>query len=105
MESSLLWASGFLISEVTVFLKSQKPGWYKRGGMSYDNWRIAVGTYYIWHVTAILAAALTVISNFSTAFEDVFFLTTLSKFLFATVLGKGMTAASTLVTLSGLADE
>jgi len=104
METPLLWASGFLIFEVIVFLKSQKPGWYKRGGMSYSDWRIAVGTYYLWHVTVILAAALTVISNFSTAYGDVFFLTVVAKFLFATKLGKGITVGTTLVTLSGLAD-
>ena len=104
MEVALLWASGFLIFEVITFLKSQKPGWYKRGGMSFTDWRIAVGGYYIWHVIVILAAALTVISHFSTAYGDVFFLTVMGKFLFATKLGKGLTAVSALVTLSGLAE-
>jgi hypothetical protein len=100
----VLWALGFLIWELLVFLKSQKPGWYKRGGMSYANWRMAVGGYYIWHVTVILAAALTVISYFSTSYEDVLFLTVMAKFLFATKMGKGITVASAVITLSGLAD-
>ena len=104
METNLLWALGFLIWEFLVFFKSQKPGWYKRGGMSFTDWRIAVGTYYVWHVTVILAAALTVISHFSTDYQDVFVLTVLAKFLFATKMGKGITIVSAMITLSGLAD-
>ena len=102
MDTAVLLAFGFLIVEVIVFLKSQKPGWYKRGGMSYNAWRKAVGLYYCWHLTLILAAALTVISYFSSTFDDVLLLTDLGLFLFATKLGKGVTAISTLVTLTGL---
>ena len=102
MVNTVLVAFGFLMVEVIVFLKSQKPGWYKRGGMSYSAWRKAVGMYYCWHLTLILAAALTVISYFSTTFDDVLLLTDLGLFLFATKLGKGFTAISSLVTLSGL---
>jgi len=104
METSWLWALGFLIWELVVFLKSQKPGWYKRGGMSFTDWRIAVGAYYIWHVIIILSAVFAVISHFSTSYEDVFLLTVLAKFLFATKMGKGITLFGAAVTLSGLAD-
>jgi hypothetical protein len=106
MAIEFLLACGGLLSETYKIFIKQVPGWYKRGGMSFDDHQLKVVVFYFNRLFLIFASVVIVLITYApdTDVGPLKILVTVTELLFRSWLGRAYIITNILLTMFVPAD-